>query len=209
MPVSIVMVGKGGEIREARVPDVEPATLARKCGLKKVAGFSKRASWPIGRTGSVVELWAKTDGRAGTENKYDFPPPVDSTLFFGVCCLVAKSLASGNAEDFQAETWAGTYERLFGGFDDLTQEEEESEDELDSVPASMKTASGYLKDGFVTDGSGGEAESGDDDDEESAVSQAGDSDERSSDLSAYSDTSDGEGAELEEEEYDYAGSTSS
>ena len=48
--------------------------------------------------------------------------------------------------------WKRVYEHLFGGFEDLGDEsEEESEDELDSVPPEKKTKNGYLKDGFVVD----------------------------------------------------------
>jgi hypothetical protein len=57
------------------------------------------------------------------------------------------------------------YEKLFGGFEDLAAtaiEDEEEEDELENVPQKYKTKQGYLKDGFVVDGS----DSDDDDDEE-------------------------------------------
>ena len=54
------------------------------------------------------------------------------------------------------------YEKLFGGFEDLTLtcvEDEEEEDELENIPKSMKTKKGgYLKDGFVVDSSDAEDE---------------------------------------------------
>ena len=48
------------------------------------------------------------------------------------------------------------YEKLYGGFEDLSKlalEDENEEDELDSIPAHLKTKEGYLKDGFVVDDS--------------------------------------------------------
>ena len=30
-----------------------------------------------------IEVYAKTEGRTNSENKYDFPPPIDNALFFG------------------------------------------------------------------------------------------------------------------------------
>ena len=54
------------------------------------------------------------------------------------------------------ELWEKIYEKLFGGFEDLSataKEDEEEEDELDNIPNEFKTKQGYLKDGFVVDSS--------------------------------------------------------
>lgn len=204
MAIGIVLVGKGGEVTETRVTDAEPLTLARKCGFKRATGFAKRASWPAaGEPSLVIEMWARGEGRAGSENKYDFPPPVDSSLFFGACCLVARRQHSATIECLRAETWARTYEKLFGGFEDITQEEEPSSDELEDVEPEMKTESGYLRDGFVTDGD--DADDSDEDEgetEASAVSVSGDSDEDDDEVPLESD-SDG-GGELEASDYEYS-----
>jgi hypothetical protein len=210
MAIGVVLVTKAGEVRESRVTDTEPITLARKCGFKNAGGFSKHASWPAaGEPDLTIELWGRTKGRAGSENKYDFPPPVDSVLFFGICCLVGRRQHNATIEDLHAETWARTYEKLFGGFEDLTQEEDPSSDELDDVAAEMKTeCGGYLRDGFVTDGEEDDnSDSGSDgaDDEGSAISLSGDSsdgDEDEDDVPLESDSE--EGGELEESEYDYS-----
>lgn len=77
------------------------------------------------------------------ENKYDLPPPVDNILFFGKIALVHDE------EDLSIELWTKIYNHLFGGFFDLEQEEELSDDELEEYPDEMKTKSGYLKDDFV------------------------------------------------------------
>lgn len=210
MAIGVVLVTKAGEVRESRVTDAEPSTLAKKCGFKNAAGFSKHASWPAaGEPDLTIELWGRTKGRAGSENKYDFPPPVDSVLFFGSCCLVGRRHHNAIIEDLHAETWARTYEKLFGGFEDLTQEEDPSSDELDDVAAEMKTeCGGYLRDGFVTDGEeddNSDSGSDGDEDEGSAISLSGDSsdgDEDEDDVPLESDSE--EGGELEESEYDYS-----
>ena len=52
------------------------------------------------------------------------------------------------------EQWNKLYEKLFGGFEDLSAtcaEDEEEIDELELVPEEKKTKHGYLKDGFVVD----------------------------------------------------------
>ena len=90
-----------------------------------------------------VSVYGKDSGRAGMENKYDLPPPVDNILFFGKIALVHDD------NDLTIELWNKIYEHLSGGFFDLEQEEELSDDELEEYPDEMKTKSGYLKDDFV------------------------------------------------------------
>ena len=48
-----------------------------------------------------IELWARNDGKANTENKYDFPPPVDTKLYFGTCCLVSINPVDGKYLDLE------------------------------------------------------------------------------------------------------------
>ena len=95
-------------------------------------------------------LYGKLHGRANTENKYDFPPPVDELLFFGNCVLISTSNNDKTLSDLNVETWKELYDELFGGFEDLVSETS-SEDELDNIPDIMKTEEGYLKDDFVVD----------------------------------------------------------
>jgi hypothetical protein len=95
-----------------------------------------------------IAVWAKKTGKANFENKYDFPPPVDNELFFGTCALVRVD-GEGKILDLTKETWLKIYEQLFGGFEDIGEEDEFSEDELANVDPSLLTAHGYLKDGFV------------------------------------------------------------
>jgi len=154
-------------------------------------------------------LYAKADGRANSENKYDFPPPVDSKLFFGSCALVAKVKNDESKNVFTnltIELWTKMYEKLFGGFEDLTAsalEDENEEDELEKVPKDKKTKHGYLKDGFVVDSSDG------DEDEEYSGSDSECEIEKGS-KRYIDDKSDDEelevediGSELSEESYDY------
>ena len=55
--------------------------------------------------------------------------------------------------DLKKPNWKKIYEKLFGGFEDLDDNEEESEDELKNVPKEMKSKDGYLLDGFIVDDS--------------------------------------------------------
>jgi hypothetical protein len=81
-------------------------------------------------------LYAKKRGKAGTENKYEFPPPVDSALYFGDCLLVNTS------GDLTPEMWNEFYEGVLQ-FEDIEGTEEEEEE------VEGEFSNGYLKDGFV------------------------------------------------------------
>jgi hypothetical protein len=68
------------------------------------------------------------------------------------------------------ELWKKIYDKLFGGFEDLTltcAEDDDEEDELANVPKHKLTKNGgYLKDGFVVDSSDTEDEELDTDEDE-------------------------------------------
>ena len=146
---NIVLVQKNGSLKQLNAKDVARESLYKKCGFKKCDGFERRTTWKIGN--DYVELWAKDQGKANTENKYEMPPPVDKVLYFGTCCFIKTNMAGESIENLTVKQWEKMYETLFGGFEDLNESEEPSEDELENVPDELKTKDGYLKDGFVVD----------------------------------------------------------
>jgi hypothetical protein len=158
--LSVIIVEKTGVLKILNIKDYKEEELYKKCGFKKSSGFEKRTTWKFNdketKTEYFVSLFAKDDGKANSENKYDFPPPVDTVLYFGNCALVAY-VNKNNEKKYTSislQLWNKIYEKLFGGFEDLNntiKEDEEEEDELDNIPAEKKTKEGYLKDGFVVD----------------------------------------------------------
>jgi len=89
-------------------------------------------------------------GNHGKENKYDFPPPVDSALYFGTTILVHTSENGANVLNLRKKDWSSIYNTLMGGFDDLNgSDEEEEEDEI--VDPAELTKQGYKRDDFVVD----------------------------------------------------------
>ena len=64
----------------------------------------------------IVQMYGKLDGKANMENKYDFPPPVDTKLFFGSCALVGMIRDSSNTRTYinlSLELWNKMYDKLF------------------------------------------------------------------------------------------------
>jgi len=159
-PLGILIIEKLGNIKTLNVKDYKEEELYKKCGFKKDTNFTKRVEWGVklNKVKYLIYVFGKHEGKANTENKYDFPPPLDSTLLFGNCAVVCNKVDKDNVEpvDLTIEMWEKIYEKLFGGFEDLSStanEDENEKDELANVPEKYKTQAGYLKDGFVVDDS--------------------------------------------------------
>jgi hypothetical protein len=157
--MQVVLVDKSCTLKNSLIKDYKEEELYKKCGFKVATHFGKQTTWTLKLEGKKysVSVYGKTEGKANTENKYDFPPPIDNVMFFGTCVIVAKEVKEdGSLESFSltVDVWNKMYEKLFGGFEDLNAtavEDEEEEDELDLIPAEKKTKQGYLKDGVVVD----------------------------------------------------------
>ena len=197
MSVNVILVDKTGSLKSVAVKEFNETELFKRAGFKKPDGFEKQTEWNVKLKDKryLVSVFAKLEGRANTENKYDFPPPIDTTLFFGTCVIVCREKESKHGQsvlcDLSVELWEKIYEKLFGGFEDLTLtcvEDENEEDELANVPAEKKTKNGYLKDGFVVD-------SDDDDDDDDADADVDDS---SSEFEDEDDEESGSGENLDD-----------
>ena len=210
--LSIIIVEKSGELKLLNVKDYKTEELFKKCGFKKIDGFIKHTDWNVKMDGTRynIAMYGKLDGKATTENKYDFPPPIDNKLFFGACALVGYKSDKSDKTDktlcnLTLDLWRKIYEKLFGGFENLaltSVEDEEEEDELDSIPASKKTKKGgYLKDGFVVD-----TESSSDHSASESEEEFDDVSDNTSELDDKDETYILEdiGSELSEEAYDYS-----
>uniref|UniRef100_A0A6C0B7W6 Uncharacterized protein n=1 Tax=viral metagenome TaxID=1070528 RepID=A0A6C0B7W6_9ZZZZ len=150
MTVTILIVDKSGTIQECELKTYNESELYKKAGLKSASGFELQTEWGAEIDGKSysVSVFGKDNGRAGQENKYEFPPPIDSVLLFGSCILVNKD--NNKAINISRAEWAKVYEHLFGGFDDIGAEDSElSEDDVDDDVS--RTKEGYVKDDFVVD----------------------------------------------------------
>jgi hypothetical protein len=206
-PLNVIIVERTGTLKSLAIKDFKLEELFKKCGFKKSDDFIRQVEWNVKYDSKkyYIEVFAKTDGRPNSENKYDFPPPIDSKLFFGSCAILAylkKDDGNKGYTDLTLQLWNKIYEKLFGGFEDLSataKEDEEEEDELANVPKEKKTKQGYLKDGFVVDSS-------DIDDEQSGSGTESSAEEELEDDSEENDNDiviEDIGSELSEESYDY------
>lgn len=165
MPVTILIVEKTGSIKELNLKTFQESELYKKANLKSAEGFIVQSEWGATVNDKVynVSIYGKTTGRAGQENKYEFPPPIDNTLFFGACVLVNK--VNGQATNITKAEWQTVYEHLYGGFEDIGDDDSEisEDDEEEDVP---RTKEGYVKDDFVVDDDEEEEEDAEEEDDE-------------------------------------------
>jgi hypothetical protein len=200
--VSVVIIQKNGDCKNHELKNCKFNDLYKKCGFKNNNHFDKRTTWTIiyKKNKLFINLFAKNNGRANTENKFDLPPPVDNDLFFGNMIIVActKKNNEQNITNINVDTWCKIYESLMGGFENIENTDDEEEEE-EEIPPELMTKHGYKKDGFIV--SDGE---GDIDDDETGYDESddGESDDGESDDGESDDGEIDDGEIDDENNYD-------
>jgi hypothetical protein len=161
---SFVIVEKNGSLKVQKASAV--TDLYKKCGFKNSIGFSCVHTWTIDFNDIDYKLaiFGKTEGKANTENKFEFPPPIDNVLFFGSCAAVL-STGNGTMSDMTTEEFTDIIDNLYGGYSDIGSEDSEEEDDNEDnlLP---KTKHGYVKDDFVVSSDAEDDDDFDDDDDD-------------------------------------------
>ena len=126
--VPCVLLTQNAEVKQVRLPT--PLTLdVVKQSLKKKESPSVLGTYVY--KSSLYTLFGFTKGKAGTENKHELPPPLDSKLFFGDILIIASKKENDYKSPIPLTTAAYEtfYTAMFGGFEDIEDESDESEDE--------------------------------------------------------------------------------
>ena len=149
----IVIIGKTGKVKTQKVNSITLDTLYKKCNFQKSDNFEKRHTWKY--QDKYISIYSKDTGRAGHENKYELPPPVDSKLYFGTMAIIKHENEKPSDDTLlntNKEEWDKIYTKLMGGFEDLNSDETEEEEEV--IPEEFLTKQGYSKEsGFIVDDS--------------------------------------------------------
>lgn len=141
---SVILVNKNGSLKQTEIKELNLDNICKKSGSKDIKNFKHLNTWNVslGQDYEIM-IYGKDKGRAGQENKYEMPPPIDNILLFGCCVLINKD------GDLSLPEWEKIYDNLYGGFEDIGSEDsDEDDDECDDYEM---TKSGYKKDGFVVD----------------------------------------------------------
>ena len=76
--VKLLIIDKLGSIGELNIKNLLREDLYKKCNYRKSAGFELLNTWKIKHKQEyIIEIHGKRDGKAGLENKYEFPPIQD------------------------------------------------------------------------------------------------------------------------------------
>ena len=130
---SVLILTQKAEVKTAKL-------TSTNVSLKDIQKYFKKKVEPevlgtyVYKT-NVLFLIGYTDGKAGTENKHELPPPHDNTLAFGDIMLIASKDENSfaNPVPFKSEDYETFYAKAFGGFDDLDSDAEDDDDEEEFV----------------------------------------------------------------------------
>ena len=120
--VQTVVLVANGEIKVGRVADATAAGIAKALRKTRQPTVVGTYTWEE----QVLTLWGWAEGRAGTENKHELPPPHDKSLWFGD--IIVTAAAAGSSSDISVAEWKEFYEAAFKGFEDLGSEDSEDEE---------------------------------------------------------------------------------
>ncbi len=151
MPITAVIISKNGSTSTTNITENFAEDLYKKCGFKASNGFRCVHTWSLTFNNIVYDLrvYGKTTGRAGSENTYEFPPPIDKTLFFSKCAVV--NTVDNKPVNLTAKEFADIMEFLQGGFEDIGDSDTVVSTDEDNDDVKSLTKDGYEKDGFVVD----------------------------------------------------------
>tara|TARA_B110000971_G_scaffold131726_1_gene134824 strand:- start:24 stop:719 length:696 start_codon:yes stop_codon:yes gene_type:complete len=109
-----------------------PKNIKKSFGLD---GISRECDF--NHDGRTISIFAFTNGTPGNENKYELPPPIDQTLYFG--CLVIIAHNDNKIVTITQEMFDKFYDKSFEGFvnlgdeDTWSEEEEENSDDREFI----------------------------------------------------------------------------
>ena len=170
--VQVVILAANGESRGLKTAAITGAptgaAIAKALRKTRAAEAIGEYSWNKRK----LSVWGWRDGKAGTENKHELPPPLDEGLLFGDAVVVASD------GDLTVDDWGVFYDQAFGGFEDVGSET--------SSEAEVEAEDG---DDDASDDADGDDSDGDNDDDESEA----DEDEGSEDEGAESEGDEADG----------------
>jgi hypothetical protein len=149
--VKVVKVHKSGKLEELHYEQFDESEIYKLMNCKNKVDVSSYGNWEMKDKKERLcnyRVYGKIDGKANHENKYEFPPPIDNILFYDSCIIV--KMYKNKFKNLTIQEWEQIYEELFGGFEDIGEEDSEVSEDND-VDGLDRTQSGYVKDDFIVD----------------------------------------------------------
>lgn len=187
MVLQVVVLCANGESRQTRITSGEASAATVSKLLRKTRPAVEIGKYIHGEL--TLTIWGWREGKAGTENKHELPPPLDTVLLFGDAVVSATATEDGAAHGMSVAAWESFYKEAFRGFHDTS-----------SDGGSEDAGSANEEDDVVEDDI--EDDIGDDDQDEDVVGEDEDEDEENEEEedAEEEDEEDEEDAEEEEAE---------
>jgi len=128
----IILAAKG-EVRKIKLLDTKERKILTEKDLqdlvKKKTILTNLGNYDYSEF--TLTLFGYTSGKAGTENKHELPPPLDSTLYFGDILVIASKRESSwkMPVNFTLEQYEKFYQHAFGGFESIDGSDNEEDDQ--------------------------------------------------------------------------------
>jgi hypothetical protein len=128
------------------------------CQLSDIQTYLKKKKAPtqIGTyawKSNTLFLFGYTDGKAGSENKHELPPPHDTQLIFGdIVVLMSKDKRSfAKPLPIKQDDYETFYTQVFEGFESLDEEEAEVEVEEEEIIQDELADEAHVDDESIVD----------------------------------------------------------
>ena len=183
----IIINGKSSSVdknsnKKETVLNYERSEFYKKCNYRNNNNFDARHTWEFKEQGETYYISVFEKIKDGQIVKISMIYHLQLTVFYYGTLLIVKTFTNENFEkdnldNLTLEEWEKCYEKLFGGFESLGEDDSEEIDELDEISDSEKTKEGYHKDGFVVDDDDEDDEDYIPDDDEDEETEAEDTEE--------------------------------
>lgn len=136
--VQALVFSAKGDIKNAKLGLESDGTLKKET----LQAYLKKKAEPVElghytHEGTKLYMFGYKEGKSGTENKTELPPPYDSIVSYGDMILIATTKGSWKTPTPYTEAlWKTFKEAAMGGFDEVEGKEEgldEDEEELEEV----------------------------------------------------------------------------
>jgi DNA-directed RNA polymerase subunit M/transcription elongation factor TFIIS len=155
MIAQILLLTSTGDMKSGKLTIKSETT---GCQLSDIQTYLKKKKAPtqIGTyawKSNTLFLFGYTDGKAGTENKHELPPPHDTQLVFGdIVVLLSKDKRSfAKPLPIKQDDYETFYTQVFEGFESLDEEEAEVEVEEEEIIQDELADEAHVDDESVAD----------------------------------------------------------
>lgn len=105
----ILIINKNGEITQKNIKSYE--NLYSVCNYRNNNNFEVLHVW-----NNELYLYGKKSGRAGYENNYEFPFPINNEQFYGTLCIVKQ--IQDEYVPITLSEWTTIYNKMMGNTSD-------------------------------------------------------------------------------------------